>query len=116
MAIAILSGTDFNVGGVKGIGPKNALRLVKEFKSFDKIFKEVKADFNWKQVYAVFKSMPVMPNYQLKWTDPDEEKIRKMLIDKHDFSEERVEKTLEKLKKFKEDKKQKGLSDFIKKR
>ena len=116
LAIAILTGTDFNVGGIKGVGPKNALRLVKEFKSFDRIFKEVKADFNWKQVYAVFKSMPVMPNYKLKWIDPDEDKIKKMLIDKHDFSEERVEKTLEKLRKYKEDKKQKGLSDFMKKR
>jgi len=116
LAVAILSGTDFNVGGVKGVGPKNALRLVKDFKSFDRIFKEVKADFNWKQVYAVFKSMPVMLNYQLKWNDIDEAKIKKMLIDKHDFSEDRVEKTLDKLKKFKEDKKQKGLSDFVKKR
>lgn len=116
LAIAILSGTDFNVGGVRGVGPKNALRLVKEFKSFDRIFKEVKADFNWKQVYAIFKSMPVMLNYQLKWTNPDGAKIKKLLIDKHDFSEERVEKTLEKLKKFEGDKKQKGLSEFIKKR
>lgn len=116
LAVAILSGTDFNVGGVKGVGPKNALRLVREFKSFDIIFKEVKADFNWKQVYAVFKSMPVMLNYQLKWSDPDEANIKKLLVDKHDFSEERVKKTLEKLQKFKEDKKQKGLFEFVKKR
>lgn len=116
LAIAILTGTDFNVGGVKGIGPKNALRLVKEFKSFDRVFKEVKADFNWKEVYAVFKSMPVMVNYQLKWSEPDEEKINKLLIDKHDFSEERVEKTLESLRNFKKEAGQKGLSDFFKKR
>lgn len=115
LAIAILTGTDFNVGGVKGIGPKNALRLVKEFKSFDRVFKEVKADFNWKEVYAVFKSMPVMVNYQLKWSEPDEEKINKLLIDKHDFSEERVEKTLESLRNFKKEAGQKGLSDFFKK-
>jgi len=113
LAIAILTGTDYNIGGVKGVGPKTALKLVKEFKSFDKIFKEVKADFNWKQIYAVFKSMPVMLNYQLKWTDPDEEKIKKLLIDKHDFSEERVNKTLDSLNKYKQDKKQKGLSDFF---
>lgn len=115
LAIAILTGTDFNVGGVKGIGPKNALRLVKEFKSFDRIFKEVKADFNWKQVYAVFKSMPIMVNYQLKWSDPDEEKIKKLLVDKHDFSEERVNKTLDSLSKHKDSKKQTGLNDFFKK-
>lgn len=113
LAIAILTGTDFNIGGVKGIGPKTALRLVQEFKSFDKIFNEVKADFNWKKVYAVFKSMPIMLNYQLKWSDPDEEKIKKLLVDKHDFSEERVNKTLNLLNKHKDDKKQKGLTDFF---
>ncbi|MBL7100592.1 MAG: flap endonuclease-1 [Nanoarchaeota archaeon] len=113
LAIAILTGTDFNVGGIKGVGPKTALRLVKDFKSFDRIFKEVKADFNWKQVYAVFKSMPVMLNYQLRWSNIDEGKIRKLLIDKHDFSEERVNKTLDSLKRYKENKKQKGLSDFF---
>lgn len=116
LALAILVGTDYNVGGVKGVGQKNALRLVKEFKKFDKIFKEVKADFNWKQVYAVFKSMPVMLNYQLKWGGIQEEKIRKFLVDKYDFSEERVNSTLEKLEITQEDKKQKGLKDFFKKR
>ncbi|MDP2907880.1 MAG: flap structure-specific endonuclease, partial [Nanoarchaeota archaeon] len=116
LAIAILTGTDYNVGGVKGIGPKNALRLVQEFKSFDKIFNEVKAEFNWKQVYATFKSMPVMLNYQLKWSEPDEAKIKKLLIDRHDFSEERVNKTLNSLREYKESKKQKGLSEFFKKK
>ena len=116
LAIAILTGTDFNVGGVRGVGPKTALKLVQEFKTFDKIFKEVKANFDWKQIYAVFKSMPVMPNYQLKWKDPDEENIKKLLIDKHEFSEERVNKTLDLLRKHKEDKKQKGLGEFLGKR
>lgn len=116
LAIAILTGTDYNVGGIKGVGPKNALRLVQEFKNFDKIFNEVKAEFNWKQVYATFKSMPVMLNYQLKWSEPEEAKIKKLLIDKHDFSEERVNKTLDSLREYKESKKQKGLSEFFKKK
>ncbi|MBS3163462.1 flap endonuclease-1 [Candidatus Woesearchaeota archaeon] len=97
LAIGILIGTDYNPGGVKGIGPKNALRLVQQYKNFDKLFKEVKADFNWKEIYAVFKSMPVMKNYQLNWKPVNEEKIKKLLIDKHDFSEERVSNTLKKI-------------------
>jgi len=39
IVIAILIGTDFNVGGVKGLGPKKALKLVQDGKSFDVIFK-----------------------------------------------------------------------------
>ncbi|MBU0929716.1 MAG: flap endonuclease-1 [Nanoarchaeota archaeon] len=97
LVIGILIGTDYNPGGVKGIGPKTALRLVQQNKNFDDIFKEVKADFNWKEIYAVFKSMPIMKNYQLKWHPVDEKKVRTLLINKHNFSEERVNNTLKKI-------------------
>ncbi len=113
LIIAIITGTDYNRQGVKGIGPKTALKLVQQYKSFDKIFKEVKADFNWKEIYAVFKSMPIMKNYKLKWQEPNEEKIIKLLVDKHDFSEERVNKTLDKFHEIKSKQSQKGLKDFI---
>ena len=94
LVIAILIGTDYHAG-VKGIGPKTALKLVHQYKDFDTLFREVKADFNWKEIYAVFKSMPIMKNYQLKWSPVDAEKIKEILVIKHDFSEERVEKTLQ---------------------
>ncbi|MDP6642236.1 MAG: flap endonuclease-1 [Candidatus Nanoarchaeia archaeon] len=113
LALAILVGTDYNRSGVKGIGPKTALKIVQQHKSFNKIFKEVEAEFNWKEVYAIFKSMPIMKNYKLKWKDPDEEKILKLLVDKHDFSEERIKKTLDKLNILKQKQSQKGLGDFI---
>lgn len=112
LILAILIGTDFNRGGIKGIGPKTALRLVKKYNNFDRLFKELKPEFNWKEIYAVFKSMPLMKNYQLKWKSPDEEKIKKILIDKNDFSEERVNKMLNKLIKHKEHKQQKKLGEF----
>ena len=110
LIIGILIGTDFNPGGVKGIGPKTALRLVQQHKNYDDIFKEVKADFNWKEIYAVFKSMPIMKNYQLKWNPVDEKKIRNLLIDKHDFSEERVNNTLSKITK---NNNQEGLNKWV---
>ncbi|MDD5650866.1 MAG: flap endonuclease-1 [Candidatus Nanoarchaeia archaeon] len=97
LIIGILIGTDFNPGGVRGIGPKNALKLVQQNKNFDDIFKNLKTDFNWKEIYAVFKSMPIMKNYQLKWENVDTERIKKLLIDNHDFSEDRVNSTLLKI-------------------
>ena len=109
IVIGILIGTDYNKGIYK-VGPKTALKLVKKHKSFETLFKEVKAEFNWKQIYAVFKSMPIMKNYQLKWTAPDPEKIKEILVEKHDFSAERVQNVLDKLTKAK---KQKGLGDFF---
>ena len=97
LALSILVGTDYNPGGVKRIGPKTALKLVQEHKSFEKIFANVEAEFDWKKVYATFKSMPIMKNYQLKWKEPDLNKIKKILL-KRDFAEERVDRLLERLK------------------
>src|SRR3989338_165864 len=43
IALSMLVGTDYNINGIKGIGPKNALKLVKQYgKNFDSLFKEVK--------------------------------------------------------------------------
>lgn len=98
MALAILVGTDYNISGVKGIGPKTALKLVKEYKNFDELFRKVNAEFDWKRIYAVFKSMPLMKNYKLKWEAVDFKKVRKILVDEHDFSEGRINNTLNKFK------------------
>lgn len=111
IVMGILTGTDYNPKGVFRIGPKKALNLVKQFKKFDKLFKEVETDFNWKKIYAIFKSMPVMKEYQLKWKDADEEKVKEILVEEHEFNSERVEKTLEKIRN--KEKGQKGLGEFV---
>tara|TARA_Y100000034_G_C6908725_1_gene422586 strand:- start:3514 stop:4509 length:996 start_codon:yes stop_codon:yes gene_type:complete len=107
LALSILVGTDYNPKGVKGIGPKTALKLVKEHKSFDKIFSNVEAEFNWKKIYATFKNMPVIKNYKLRWKEPNLSRITKILSS-HDFSENRINKLLEKLTK-----KEKGLDRWV---
>ncbi|MBI2128678.1 flap endonuclease-1 [Candidatus Woesearchaeota archaeon] len=118
IALAMLIGTDYNNGGIKGIGPKNALKLVKEYgKDFDKMFKDSKwADFfnvEWRVIFDLFKNMPVTDDYKLKWNAVDEEKIKEILAEKHNFSKERVESSLKSLIKKKEEKKQKGLGEFL---
>ena len=118
IALAMLIGTDYNSGGIKGIGPKTALKLVKEYgTNFDALFKETKwndfFDFSWHEVFDLIKNIPVNENYHLKWTGMDEDKILKLLVDKHDFSEERVKSQIEGLFKHKEKKNQKGLGEFF---
>ena len=39
--VGILVGTDYNPGGVKGLGPKKAYKLVSEQRTFDAVFKSV---------------------------------------------------------------------------
>ncbi len=118
IALALLVGTDYNPGGIKGIGPKNALKLVKNYgKDFDKLFLDVKweehFDFPWTEAYYLIKNMPVSDDFKLEWKGIDRERLMKILIDKHDFSEERVESSLKNLLKAKEEKKQKGLGEFF---
>jgi flap endonuclease-1 len=116
--IAMLVGTDYNIGGIKGIGPKKALKLVLEHgNDFNKIFEEVKWDeeigIEWKIIFNLFKNLPVTDDYKLEWKNIDEEALIKLLVEDHDFSRERVEKTIEKLNKGKPNKNQKGLGDFF---
>ncbi|MBW2990105.1 flap endonuclease-1 [Candidatus Woesearchaeota archaeon] len=117
IVLGILVGTDYNVGGIKGIGPKKALGLIKKYKyDYDKLFKEAKwnefFDFSWKDVFDLIKHMKVTDKYELKWKPIDKEKLIKVLVEEHDFSRERVEKALERLEEA-SDKRQKGLGEYF---
>lgn len=118
IALAILVGTDYNYGGIKGIGPKKAIKLIKTHKeNFEKIFKEAKweehYDFSWKKIFEIIKEMPLTDKYTLKFNDPNPDKIKELLVKEHDFSEERVENTLAKLEEYKKLNAQKGLNEFF---
>ena len=112
ISLAVLVGTDFNPGGVRGIGPKKALNLVKEKKYPVNIFSELgeqgKLDFNWQEVFQIFKK-PNVERIKLKFPKLDEERVKEILVNEHDFSLERVEKQLLKLKDIKSKSEQKTL-------
>ncbi|MFA4887810.1 MAG: flap endonuclease-1 [Candidatus Nanoarchaeia archaeon] len=109
--LGILVGTDFNITGIKGIGPKKALQLLKKEQDFDKIFSDYPTDFDWKEIYDLFKNIPVTDNYKLTWKPVDKEAVLKLLVQKHEFNEERVLSILDKIKT--EEKPQKGLGDYF---
>ncbi|HIH25670.1 MAG TPA: hypothetical protein HA226_02775 [Nanoarchaeota archaeon] len=116
IVIGILCGTDFNKGGVVGIGPKKALKLVKDyknFKDFDKMFSSLNVDFDWKEVYDIFKNLPVEKNYKLKWNPIDEVKVKEILVDRHEFNWERLKALIDKYYEENKSSNQKGLSDFF---
>jgi len=117
VALAILVGTDFDPGGIKGIGPKKALQLVKEHgTNFKKIFEEVKwkehFDFDWKVVFDIFAKPDVTDNYSISFKPVDRKEVMRFLVDEREFGKERVEKTLDLLTSAKSSQCQKGLGDF----
>ena len=118
IVVGMLVGTDYNIGGIKGIGPKNALKLVKQHGSdFDALFKQVEweksFDFSWKEVFDLIKHMPVTDDYKLVWKNPNKEKIIEILCDKHEFNRARIESALEKLEAEKKKLSQRGLDGWF---
>jgi len=118
IALSMLVGTDFNPGGIKGIGPKNALKLVKKHgNNFGELFEEVKwgsfFEFGWEEVFELIDKMPVSEDYSIKRGKVDREKVIEILCDAHQFSRERIEKTLSELEQSCENSSQKGLSEFF---
>ena len=94
IVLAVLIGTDYNVGGVKGVGPKKALTLVKKNSDYDKMFNELKVEFDWKEVFDTYKKHDVDKNYILNWKEINIEKVKELLVEEHNFSLERVERLL----------------------
>jgi flap endonuclease-1 len=113
--LSIIVGTDFNPGGVKGIGPKNALKIVKEYSTKKKIVEAIKdkINFDFDEVYDAVKKVPVMDDYELEWKPINKEAIYDILVKKHNFSEERVKSNLKTLEDYSESKKQKDLNQFF---
>ncbi len=101
--IGILIGTDFNMG-IKGIGPKTALKLIKKYgrieniKEIDHLSEFLPQDV-LSEVRKIFLEPQVKDVQQLEWKQPDEEGVIKFLCDERNFSVERVKNALNRIKK-----------------
>jgi len=98
--IGILLGTDFNPEGVKGIGPKTALKLIKQHGSLENLLptlKEAAFPVEPQRIREIFLHPKVTDHYQLAWKEPDTKGVIDFLCRERDFSEERVRKALDKM-------------------
>lgn len=99
--IGILIGTDFN-DGVRGIGPKTALKLIRENGRLEKILERdpsIEIDPNYDRVREIFIHPDVTSKYSLQWSKPDEDKIVSFLCGERDFSVDRVRKAVSRMSK-----------------
>src|SRR5262245_3343964 len=89
--LAILVGTDFNEG-IKGIGPKKALKLVGDFGSIDNMSAEIREGLGpgISEVREIFLRPQVTDDYGCVFTPPDRDAIIRFLCDEREFSRERV--------------------------
>jgi flap endonuclease-1 len=98
--VGILIGTDFNPDGIKGLGPKTALKLIKEHGTLENALPHIKnVEFPHppESIREVFLHPAVTDNYTIEWKEPNMEGIVDFLCRQKDFSEDRVRKALEKM-------------------
>ena len=94
--LAILVGTDFNEG-VKGIGPKKALKLVKNYGSIDQMPAEIQsaAGPNIREIRHIFLSPEIAEDVTMEFASPDWAAVERFLCDEREFSRERVRAALQ---------------------
>jgi len=119
ICLGILCGTDYNPGGVKGLGPKKSLKIVQKFKTKEKIFNAIGEDkyekyelnFNWEDIYNEIEKPNVKKDVKVEFPKVDKDKIKEILL-KYEFSENRIDNQLAKLDELKKARAQKTLFTF----
>jgi flap endonuclease-1 len=89
--VAILVGTDFNEG-IKGIGPKKAVKLVGQFGAIENMPPEIRDVLApiAQPVREIYLHPDVTDDYEVKFGQPQIGEIIRFLCDEREFSRERV--------------------------
>ena len=116
ICLGILAGTDYNPGGIRGIGQKKALDIVKKYRNPVDIFNSVRDkmalqenQFDWQEIYELFHKPDVIKNPEIDFPKLNAQEIFRLLVDEHDFNRERISNQLDKLNVAKEKGKQRTL-------
>lgn len=124
--LCILLGCDY-CEKIRGIGPKNALKLIQEHRNIETILKKIDSKKhpvpeNWmySEARRLFKEPEVSPGdaaevvERLKWTEPDEEELVKYMCEEKGFAEDRIRNGAKKLVKARQGSTQGRLTGFFK--
>lgn len=95
--ISILIGTDFNEG-VKGIGPKKALSLIKEYGCIENLSDEIKEQIKgFEEIRKIYLQPDVTEDYKISYGKIDEKELIKFLCEEKGFSRKRIEMVIERM-------------------
>src|SRR3989344_3349030 len=100
--LGILVGTDYNPGGINGIGPKKALALVKKHPTLNEILPNIQWPFEvpMQEIFDFFYT-PIEAAYDIKFKPLDTENVKEILCNRHEFSIERIESGLARIQETK---------------
>ena len=109
----ILVGTDFDPG-VKGVGPKRAVKLMREGNGLLDVLVKLEADIPAaEEIRDIFLKPEVEDVGELKFKTVDEARVVEILVKEHDFGEDRVRSTFPRFAKLSESLKQRSLDAFF---
>ena len=106
--VGILIGTDFNPNGFERIGPKTAMKLIKQHSRLEDIpqIQEQLQEIDYEQIRQIFLNPKVSDVDEIIFNEVEYEKITNYLVKERSFSEDRIQSTLNRLKKALEKKSQ----------
>jgi len=106
--VGILIGTDFNPDGFERIGPKTALKMIKEHKRLEDIpsIQERLSEIDYEQIRGIFLEPEVADAGGVEFGRIDYDGIADYLVREREFSADRVAASLGRLKKAAEKKSQ----------
>jgi flap endonuclease-1 len=88
-----MCGTDYN-SGLTRVGPKTALKLIREKKDLENILAEQEEKIeSFAQIREFFLHPDVTDDYEIKMKKPRVDEIISFLVEERDFDPDRVEKT-----------------------
>ncbi|UCE12317.1 MAG: flap endonuclease-1 [Candidatus Heimdallarchaeota archaeon] len=103
--LGLLVGTDYNPKGIKGIGPKTALKLVHKYPTPKALFEYLTAKYPQNEIFPFppqmlldyFRSPDVTESLQFKIRKPQLSKITEFLVEERDFTKTRIENQLKRM-------------------
>ena len=106
--IGILIGTDFNPDGFERVGPKTALKMIKQHSRLEDIpqIQEQLQEIDYEQIRKIFLEPEVAKVDEIVFDAVDYEGLTQYLVKERNFSEDRVQSSLNRLKKAIEKKSQ----------
>lgn len=99
--VGILIGTDFNPNGFDRIGPKTALKMIKQHLRLEDIpqIQEQLHEIDYEQIRKIFLKPVVADVDEIVFGNVDYEGMTNYLVKERSFSEERIQSSLNRLKK-----------------
>jgi flap endonuclease-1 len=98
--VGILIGTDFNPDGIKGLGPKTSLKLIKQYGSIENAMPHIKNPIFPVEpncIRKIFLHPEVTDNYKIEWREPDEKELIDFMSREKEFGEDRIKKSLDRM-------------------